>query len=206
MASSDVARKNRYKIEITNVPSGMVFTERMALMCESIEFPGQNMMSSPDMMRYGPPRESVTGVSYASITAAFICSPDMREKKFFQDWQELVMDMGTWEPKYYKDYIGGTKIYQLDRADNATYVVELFEVYPKTITAQDLSYATADAYHTIAVELMFHKWKWVNKADRLGPPDFGKAFSDSVKERAIDAVKEWKKPTSATDSVKGRSD
>ena len=195
MASSDVARKNRYKIEITNVPSGMVFTERMALMCESIEFPGQNMMSSPDMMRYGPPRESVTGVSYASITAAFICSPDMREKKFFQDWQELVMDMGTWEPKYYKDYTGGTKIYQLDRADNATYVVELFEVYPKTITAQDLSYATADAYHTIAVELMFHKWKWVN--DRT---PWKTVTSESVIEGPIEPIE--RKTTIATESIK----
>ena len=51
------------------------------------------------------------------------------------------MDMNTWEPKFYADYIGGMKIYQLDRANNATYVVELFEVYPKTITAQDLGYA-----------------------------------------------------------------
>ena len=46
------------------------------------------------------------------------------------------MDMNTWEPNYYKDYTGELKIYQLDRDNAATYVVELFEVYPKTITAQ----------------------------------------------------------------------
>jgi len=148
----------------------------MSLMCDTIEFPGQNMMSSPDMMRYGPPRESVTGVSYASITASFLCTPDMQIKRFFEDWQLLVMNMTTWEPNYYKNYIGEAHIYQLDRANNATYVVELFEVYPKTITAQDLGYAQADAFHTVSVELMFRHWKWVN--DRT---PFKKATSDSIK-------------------------
>ena len=54
------------------------------------------------------------------------------------------------------------KIYQLDKANNVTYVVALFEVYPKTITAQDLGYATNDAYHTIAVELIYHHWELVD--------------------------------------------
>jgi hypothetical protein len=85
------------------------------------------------------------------------------------------MDMHTWEPRFYKDYIGGLKVYQLDRANNATYVVELFEVYPKTITAQDLGYATNDAYHTIAVEFIYHHWKWVN--DRT---PFKKATNESI--------------------------
>ena len=138
------------------------FSNDMSLMCDTIEFPGQNMMSSPDMMRYGPPRESVTGVSYASITASFLCTPDMEVKRFFENWQLLVMDMITWEPNYYKNYIGEAHIYQLDRANNATYVVKLLEVYPKTITAQDLGYAQADAYHTVAVELMFHHWEWTS--------------------------------------------
>ena len=70
----------------------------------------------------------------------------------------------TWEPKYYADYIGGMKIYQLDRANNATYVVELFEVYPKTITAQDIGNATSDAYQTVTVELDFHHWIWSDEA------------------------------------------
>jgi len=69
------------------------------------------------------------------------------------------------------------KIYQLDRADNATYVVELFEVYPKTITAQDIGNATSDAYQTVTVELDFHHWKWVN--DRTPAK---RAFSDSIEE------------------------
>ena len=129
-------------------------------MCESIEFPGQNFISAPDALRYGPPRESVTGVTYAPITATFICNYQMYEKRWFEAWQNQCMDMNTWEPNYYKDYTGELKIYQLDRDNAATYVVELFEVYPKTITAQALSNATNDAYHTLSVELMYHHWEY----------------------------------------------
>ena len=160
IAGRGLAPKNRYRMSIRPPSAIGKFSNDMALMCDTIEFPGQNMMSSPDMMRHGPPREAVTGVSYASITASFLCTPDMQIKRFFENWQLLVMDMNTWEPNYYKNYIGGSKIYQLDRANNTTYVVELFEVYPKTITAQDLGYAQADAFHTVSVELMFHHWEW----------------------------------------------
>ena len=177
LGSAGVARKNRYRISISGPgPAGAGgFHVYSAMRCESIEFPGQNMMSSADTLRFGPEREMINGVSYGPVTATFICSPDMREKRFFERWQEQTIDLVTWEPKYYADYIGGMKIYQLDRADNATYVVELFEVYPKTITAQDMGYATSDAYQTVGVELDFHHWKWVN--DRT---PFKKATSESI--------------------------
>ena len=39
-------------------------------------------------LRYGPPREAVTnGVTYAPITATFICSYEMFEKRWFEAWQ-----------------------------------------------------------------------------------------------------------------------
>ena len=111
IAGKGLAPKNRYRMSIRPPSAIGKFSNDMALMCDTIEFPGQNMMSSPDMMRHGPPREAVTGVSYASITASFLCTPDMEIKRFFENWQLLVMDMNTWEPNYYKNYI--TKKYSV---------------------------------------------------------------------------------------------
>ena len=165
IAASGFARPNRYRINITGKGPAAAGgnTEALYMMCESIAFPGQNMVSSSDTLRFGPLREVINGVSYGPINASFICSPDMREKRFFERWQEQTMDLTTWEPKYYSDYIGGMKIYQLDKDNAATYVVELFEVYPKTITEQSLGYATNDSYQTISVELEYHHWKYANE-------------------------------------------
>ena len=172
------ARPNRYRINISgNGPAaaGGFTMPDYSMMCESIAFPGQNMMSSADTLRFGPEREFITGVSYGPISASFICSPDMREKRFFERWQEQTIDLTTWEPKYYSDYIGNMKIYQLDRDNRATYVVELFEVYPKTVTEQALGYASNDAYQTIAVELDYHHWKYAN--ERSPQPAYVDDFS-----------------------------
>ena len=114
--AGDLSRPNRYRIQFTgNGPSlAGQFDDSIAMMCESIEFPGQNFMSAPDTLRYGPPREAVTNVSYAPITATFICTYKMQEKRWFEAWQNNMMNMSSWEPNYYKDYTGELKIYQLD--------------------------------------------------------------------------------------------
>ena len=169
LTSKDIARKNRYRINIFgNGPAAAGgFRTDMATMCETIEFPGQNMMSSADTLRFGPQREFINGVTYGPVTASFIMSPDMYIKRFFERWQQQTMNMTTWEPKYYADYIGGMKIYQLDRLDRVTYAVELFEVYPKTITAQDLGNASSDAYQTLSVELDYHHWRYSNETSPM---------------------------------------
>ena len=166
--ATDVARKNRYRISISGPGPQAAggFEVYSAMRCESIEFPGQNMMSSADTLRFGPQREMINGVTYGPVTATFICSPDMREKRFFERWQEQTIDLTTWEPKYYSDYIGGMKIFQYDRDNRATYVVEMFEVYPKTVMTQDMAYSSNDAYQTIGVELDYHHWEF---ADETGP-------------------------------------
>ena len=162
LQTAGVAHPNKYRILFSgNGPSRAgKWDDAIGLMCESIEFPGRNFMSNPDALRYGPPREAISGVTYAPITATFICSSEMFEKRWFEVWQEQSMDFNTWEPNYYKDYIGDLKIFQLDRDNAATYVISLFEVYPKTITAQSLGTGTNDSYHTVSVELMYHHWEY----------------------------------------------
>ena len=163
LQTAGVAQPNRYRIHFTGQGPSLAgkWDQSIGLMCESIEFPGRNFMSNPDALRYGPPREAISGVTYAPITATFICSAEMFEKRWFEIWQEQSMDFNTWEPNYYKDYIGDLKIFQLDRDNAATYVISLFEVYPKTITAQSLGSATNDTYHTVSVELMYHHWEYM---------------------------------------------
>ena len=172
--AGDLSRPNRYRIQFTGQGPSLAggWDDAIGMMCESIEFPGQNFMSSPDALRYGPPREPITNVSYAPITAVFMCSNKMQEKRWFEVWQANMMNMNSWEPNYYKDYTGDLRIYQLDKSTRAKYVVDLFEVYPKTITAQPLGNAMGDSYHTISVELMYHHWEYaaVDTPDQMHSP------------------------------------
>ena len=128
-------------------------------MCESISFPGQNVRSVPDTLRYGPAREHAQGMTYGPFTATFICSSDMREKKYFEKWQRAIINQENWNVKYYDDYKGELKISQLDTNDNETYFITVKEAYPKTILAQDMGYAQVNAYQTVGIEFTYRYWE-----------------------------------------------
>ena len=163
-----LARKNRYKVYVEGIGPNKAIEKvsnlnlaTLNLMCESIAFPAQNLKSTPDTLRFGPEREQVQGVTYGEITASFICSTDMREKRFFEEWHKLVFNQDSWEVNYYDQFIGSMQIIQDDRKDDAAYKVKLFEVYPKTITQMDVGYASNDIYQSLSIEFQYHKWREV---------------------------------------------
>ena len=155
--SQGITRKSRYRVQILPPPGFQVprgFTERI----ESISLPGQNIRSVPDTLRYGPEREQAQGMTYGPISATFITSSAQIEKTFFGRWQSLTVNKATWEPRYYEQYTGGLRIWHLDQQNNDRDGVEIFEVFPKLIGAQDVGHAQGNTYQTLTIEFTFHHW------------------------------------------------
>ena len=83
---------------------------------------------------------------------------NLRERTFFQIWQQLVVNKTTWEPRYYDNAVGQMKIFHLGLHNEDTYGVELFEVFPKMVGPIEVGQAQGSAYQTVTVELQFHHW------------------------------------------------
>ena len=158
ISKQNLARKAQYKVVIRGWDKATVSTN-ITMMCEAISFPGQNVRSVPDTLRYGPAREHAQGMTYGPFTATFICSSDLREKIYFEDWQSQIIDQTTWNVKYYDTYKGELEIYQLDINDTEQYAITVREAYPKTIMPQDVGYAQANAYQTVQVEFTYRFWE-----------------------------------------------
>ena len=158
ISQQQLARKAQYKVKIFG-PKNKGADANLNLLCESIAFPGQNIRSVPDTLRYGPAREHGQGITYGPFTATFMCSSDLREKKYFEWWQRQIINQNTWEVKYYDNYKGTLEISQLDVNDNETYKIKVTEAYPKTILAQDVGYAQVNAYQTIGIEFTYRFWQ-----------------------------------------------
>ena len=158
ISKQQLARKAQYKVKIFG-PKNKSADANLNLLCESIAFPGQNIRSVPDTLRYGPAREHGQGITYGPFTATFVCSSDLREKKYFEWWQRQIINQNTWEVKYYDNYKGTLEISQLDVNDNETYKIKVTEAYPKTILAQDVGYAQVNAYQTIGIEFTYRFWQ-----------------------------------------------
>ena len=106
----------------------------------------------------------------------------MREKKFFETWQRLAYNPQTFAMGYYDDYIGSLDIHTMDEQNKKRYGVKLIECFPKSIGAQQLSYA-GTGYLTCAVTFSYRYWK--NLTDEA---DLPKPLLDRIAERAVNTV------------------
>ena len=158
-------------------------TRKTGLQCESIEFPGRNLDTTPDVNIYGPERNIVSGLSYADITGVFQCSTDLREKIFFETWQRLAYDNQAWNLEYYDTYTGSLDIFQLDENNRKRYGVQLIECFPKTIASQSLSYAPSTEIQKISVTFSYIFWK--NLTDES---DLPKGLPERIAEVVVNGV------------------
>ena len=152
---------------------------------ESIDMPGRNL-DTVDFRTYGPKRQIVNGHSFSGeITMSVYCDKYLRQRSFFEMWQKAAFDQGTNNVHFYDEYTGGMRIYQLgsfagnaDR-DRVAYGVELFEVFPKTISAVSYSQGESSDIQKISVVLAFRNW--INLTmDRSGSYTTGGSYQKPV--------------------------
>lgn len=131
---------------------------------EAVDMPGRTL-DTTDFRIYGPKRQIVTGHSFSGeITMSVYCDKYLRQRSFFEMWQKAAFDQGSNNVHFYDEYTGGLRIYQLgsfagnDDKDRIAYGVELFEVFPKTISAVSYSNEAENQIQKISVSLAFRNW------------------------------------------------
>ena len=155
---------NRFEVLIT--PPALLATKYhtqpqvVSLRCESISMPGRNLNTTTDSNIYGPTREIVDGVTYAEdISMVFQASSGLGERVFFEEWQKLAFDESTWNIGYYNDYVSIIDVYILDRKDQRTFGLKLWECFPKTITGTELNHATNNEIIKTSISFSFRYWE-----------------------------------------------
>jgi len=156
-----IALASHYEVLIFP-PSG-AFSQSAArnvsLRCESISMPGMNLNTSTDANMYAVQPDIVDGVSFSRTTnMVFTMSQDLRERKFFEQWQGLAWNRSTWNIGYYSDYIGTVEIYMLDNNFTKTFGVKLHECFPKEINGNDLTATPATTAMKLTVQMQYKYW------------------------------------------------
>ena len=132
---------------------------KISLRASSVTLPGRNLATAQESNVYGPDREIVEGVTYADdISMQFQASSGLDERVYFENWQRQAFNEKTWNIGYYKDYTGEIEIYVLDKQDQKRYGIKLWEVFPKTIGATELSYGAMDEIILLPVNFTFRYW------------------------------------------------
>jgi len=139
----------------------------ISMRVESVILPGRTLTTVQESNVYGPDREIVEGVTFADeISIDFQASSGLDERVFFENWQRQAFNEDNFNIGYYKDYIGEMQIYLLDSQNQRRYGLRILEVFPKTVTANQLSYAAATEILKTNVTFSFRYWTNLNQKEQ----------------------------------------
>ena len=188
------ALPSRYEVIITP-PSKLAADvagniRKISLRCESVDLPGRSLNTTLDSNMYGIAPSIVDGITFGgTINMTFQASSDLEERVFFESWQELAWNRGTWNVGYYDDYAQSQiDIYVQDINNTRRYGIKLMECFPKEIGASALSYTQATDIIKIPVNMQYKYWETLDINNQ--PPNLMEKVLDTVitgAERSINA-------------------
>lgn len=161
MSPRGMARTNRYSINLTTpktLNDYMPALPKIILFCDAINLPGLNI-NTAQIRTFGEMREMPYELNYDPIQVSFYVDGQMKIKDYFDRWINSIQRGETRALNYYYQYIcPQMQIYVEDVQDKKTYEVELYEVYPKTVSPIQMGYEQKDIMK-VQVTFMFKYWK-----------------------------------------------
>jgi hypothetical protein len=155
---------------------------RVQAFCKSISMPDRDVQMK-EIKHHGPARKFAYDYKSAPITASFYTDKFMRERSYFELWQQSAFSQVSNNYNFYDNYVSDINIFQLgsfeskNERDDMTYAVKLFDCYPKVISTVDYA-ADGNEVQTFSVTFEFRYW--INYfLDRSGNIQLGQAnFND----------------------------
>jgi hypothetical protein len=156
--------------------------------------PDRTMTTQSVVNGPGAPYHIVTDHTYADITATFYADKYLRERQYFELWQQAAFNTLTNNYELYENYVSDIDIFQLGQfadsegssedpkaRDDVTHGVKLYDCYPASIGAPSLAYEGGGIFE-FTVTFKYRNWLnyFINKtADvELGDGHFDMSIND----------------------------
>lgn len=169
--SSGFARNNRYTVMfsvpplLSKHPSDV---EKVCLLCDQVQLPGLNI-NTAQIRTFGEIREMPYEFNYEPIQLSFYVDGDMLVKGIFDDWIKSIQQGRSRVFNYYDNYVcPKMEIKVQNIEDDDTYMVSVFEAYPKTVSAVQMGYEQKDIMK-VSVTMMYRYWESTTGIEHDGP-------------------------------------
>jgi hypothetical protein len=190
---SGLAKVSHFEVQITG-KGNSALEESMMARIDTVDLPGRSLMTTEHKFTNIGPLNKVPygGVTYGDLTMSIIMSEDMREKEYFENWQNSMVDTGAFEvngtaqdfagratlskfgTKYFDDYYGTVTIRQYGSAGDLKSIHTLNEAYPIIINPISMSWAD-EQFAKLSVTFAYRNYRTTFfKTDQ---PGLGKGFS-----------------------------
>lgn len=114
------------------------------LFCSNCILPEVNTQNF-NWTEFGEERKLGYTNTYGDATFSYYCSEDLRERKFFEDWNSLVYNHRNKRYGYYNDYVSTIEFIQYTAGWEKQIAVYKFnEAYPSTIGSMEFNYESGN--------------------------------------------------------------
>lgn len=113
------------------------------MFCESCQLPARDIMGV-EWSEYGETRTLGVKHTHGDLMVGYYCSEDLRERLFFELWQDLIFNHLNKKHGYYNDYIGTVEITKYNANWETMARYKFNEVYPTNVGENALSYDGTD--------------------------------------------------------------
>ena len=163
----EFAKGNRYNVSFTKFPAGIsggaAVTEKLQYLCESVSLPTKGIASNAHDI-YGPPREIPYRETFTEAALSFIVDDAFTVKRFFDQWQEKIINVETGNVNYWNNFVATINITRL--SNDATsfadatdkYKIELREAYPSAVGEIALGHTQGGEILRLSVTFKYRKW------------------------------------------------
>jgi hypothetical protein len=138
----------------------------MFLLCESVQIPGKRIAT---MEKFTTHKAIKKPYSYLvdEVTFTFILTNDYYARKYFDQWQEMVIDQKSLKLAYKNDYVTDVTIQQLSPSNDMipAYSVKLKNAFPIAVNAIELSNSTENSLLQCTVTVAFDDWEQMGLMD-----------------------------------------
>jgi len=159
------AKGNRYNVTFASLPAGLstAVNENLQYLCESVSLPTKGIASNAQDI-YGPPREIPYRETFTEAALSFIVDDKFTVKRFFDKWQENIINPETGNVNYWNNFVATINITRLsnDATDFETatdkYKIELREAYPSAVGEIALGHTQGGEILRLSVTFKYRKW------------------------------------------------
>ena len=161
----EFAKGNRYNVSFVGLPAGLdtVVNEKVQYLCEAVSLPTKGIASQAQDI-YGPPREIPYRETFTEAALSFILDDKFTVKRFFDKWQEKIINVETGNVNYWNNFVATINITRLSNdatsfADASDmYKIELREAYPSAVGEIALGHTQGGEILRLSVTFKYRKW------------------------------------------------
>lgn len=138
--------------------------ETLSFRCEKAEIPGRTVATIDDTGS-GPALKLPYEVNYSDMEITVICSTDMAERDYFENWiNKIVYPGGSYRAglvNYYSNFAKGNKLELSQLGDRGESLITyfLYDVYPIQISPMNLSWEESNTYQRFNVTLNYRYYR-----------------------------------------------